>query len=137
MSSLNRALSELFDTHVSVYTFSSAITLIFLLLHLLLIPGEYDHVSYMTYKSSCTICKVKKLPWVMSVSCSLFKELTLYLIYTLIPSLSYLLLLSFPFLYPLPTHFCDPLEDLLIHWRIYCLPHHSMVPHQHFMMTKT
>ena len=55
MSSLNIALSELFDTHVLVYTFSSAITLSFLLILLSVILGEYDHVSYMTYKSSCSI----------------------------------------------------------------------------------
>ena len=47
------------------------------------------------------------------MSFSLFKDLTLHLIYILIPSLSYLLLLVFPFLYPVPSHSCDPLEDLL------------------------
>ena len=36
-------------------TFSSIITLSFLLLHLSVIPGEYDHVSYMTDRSSCSI----------------------------------------------------------------------------------
>ena len=55
MSSLNIALSELFDTHVSVYTFSSAITLSFLLLHLSFIHGESNHVSYMTDESSCHV----------------------------------------------------------------------------------
>ena len=59
ISSLNIALSELSDTHVSVYTFSSDITSSFLLLHLSVIPGESDHVSYMTDKFSCIICKVK------------------------------------------------------------------------------
>ena len=59
MSSLNIALYEFFDTHVSVYTFSSTITLGFLLLLLSVIPGESDHVSYMIDKSSCIICKVK------------------------------------------------------------------------------
>ena len=112
MSSLNKALSIFFDTHALVFTFSSAISFIFLLL-LSVLPGEYDHVSYMTDKFSCSICKVKKLPWVISVSCLLFKNLTLCLIYILIPSLSYLLLLVSPFLYPVPSHSCDPLEDLL------------------------
>ena len=59
MSSLNIALSVFFDTHVSVFTFSSDITSSLLLLLLLVLPGESDHVSYMTDKSSFTICKVK------------------------------------------------------------------------------
>ena len=59
MSSLNIALSELSDTHVLVYTFSSTITSSFLLFHLSFIHGEYDHVSYMSAKSSCPICKLK------------------------------------------------------------------------------
>ena len=59
MSSLNITLSELFNTHVSVYTFNLVITLIFLLLNLSFIHGEYDIVSYMTDKSSCPICKLK------------------------------------------------------------------------------
>ena len=59
MFSLNIALSELFDTHVSFYTFNSATTSSFLLLHLSFIHGEYDHVSYITDKSSCSICKLK------------------------------------------------------------------------------
>ena len=112
MSSLNIALSVFSDTHVSVFTFSSAITSSFLLLLLSVLPGESDHVFYMADKFICSICKVKKLPWVISVSCSLFKELTLCLIYILIPSLSYLLLLVSPFLYPVPSHSCDPLEDI-------------------------
>ena len=40
-------------------TFCSAITLSFLLLLLFVIPGEYDHVSYMTDKSSCSIYELK------------------------------------------------------------------------------
>ena len=60
MSSLNKALSIFFDTRVSVFTFSSTITSSFLLLLLLVLPGESDHVSYMTDKFSCSICKVKK-----------------------------------------------------------------------------
>ena len=58
-SSLNITLSVLFDTHVSVFTFSSSITSSFLLLHFFVIPGESDHVSYMIDKSSCIIYKVK------------------------------------------------------------------------------
>ena len=59
MSSLNIALFDFFDTRVSVFTFSSAITSSFLLLLLSVLPGESDHVSYMIDKSSCTIYKVK------------------------------------------------------------------------------
>ena len=59
MFSLNIELSVFSDTHVLVFTFSSAITLSFLLLHLSFMRGESDHISYMTYNSSCPICKVK------------------------------------------------------------------------------
>ena len=58
MSSLNIALSVLSDTHVLVFTFSLAITSSFLLLHLSVIPGEFDHVSYMIDRSSCSIYKL-------------------------------------------------------------------------------
>ena len=47
------------------------------------------------------------------MSCSLFKDLTQCLVYILIPSLLYLLSLVSPFLYPVPIHYCDLLEDLL------------------------
>ena len=56
---LNIALSVFFDTHVSVFTFSSAITSSLLLLLLSVIPGAYDHVSYMTDKYSCSIYELK------------------------------------------------------------------------------
>ena len=59
MSSLNKALFAFFNTHVSEFTFSSAITLSFLLLLLSFLPGESDHVSYMTDKFSCSIYKLK------------------------------------------------------------------------------
>ena len=112
VSSLNIALSVFSDTHVLVFTFSLAITSSFLLL-LSVLLGESDHVSYMTDKFSCSICEVKNMPWVISMSCSLFKDLTPCLIYILIPSLSYLLLLVSPFIYPVLSHFGDLLEDLL------------------------
>ena len=54
-----------------------------------------------------------KLPWVISVSCSLFKDFTQCLIYILIPSLLYLLSIVSLLFYPVPSHSCDPLEDLL------------------------
>ena len=59
MSSLNIALFELSNTHVSLYTFSSVITLSFLLLHLSFIHVESAHVSYMLDKYSCAIYKLK------------------------------------------------------------------------------
>ena len=59
ISSLNIALSIFSDTHVLVFTFTSAITSSLLLLLLSVLLGEFDHVSYMTYKSSCYIYKVK------------------------------------------------------------------------------
>ena len=55
MSSLNIELSVFFDTHVSVFTFSSSINSSLLLLLLSVILGESDHVSYMKDKSSCSI----------------------------------------------------------------------------------
>ena len=59
MSSLNIAPFVFSDNHVSVFTFSSAITSSFLLVLLSFLPGESDHVSYMTDMSSCSIYKVK------------------------------------------------------------------------------
>ena len=55
MSSLNIALFVFSNTHVSLFTFSLDIALSFLLLLLSVIPREFDHVSYMTDKSSCSI----------------------------------------------------------------------------------
>ena len=112
MSSLNIALSVFFNTRVTMFTFSSSITSSFLILLLSVLPRESDYVSYMIDKFSCPIYKVKKLPWVISVSCSLFKDLTLCLIYILIPPLSYMLLLVSLFLNPIPSYFGDLLEDI-------------------------
>ena len=106
ISSLNIALSELFDTHVLVYTFSSAITLHFLLLHLSFIQGEFDHVSYMTYKSICSICKSKY---------SLVHICIMLTVQGSIPSCYYYLdssiilyeSLMSTFSYPVPIHSCD------------------------------
>ena len=47
------------------------------------------------------------------MSCALFKDLSLHLIFILIPSFFYLILLLSTILYPVPSHSCDPLEDLL------------------------
>ena len=111
--SLNIALSVFSDTHVSVFTFSSDITSSFLLLLLFVIPGESDHVSYMTDKSSCPICKVKSFlgSFIYHAHCSriypcfcLLSWFHHYPVWLLIVS-------AFPYL--VPSHFCDPLEDLL------------------------
>ena len=130
MSSLNIALPKIYDTHVLVYTFSSDITSSFLLLHLSFIHVESDHVSYMTDKSSCPIYYT--LPRVISVSCSLFKDSSHYLIYTLIQSPLYLLSFSLCL-----SSFAQFLVTFVVCWRIYCLPYHNMVQFQHFLMTKT
>ena len=120
MSSVNIALSIFSDTHVSVFTFSSAITLSLLLLLLSVILGESDHVSYMIDKSSCSIYKFN--------SClgHLFVVLTVQL------------LNSMSDLYPDPIIFVSIITCVsIITWRIYCLPYHSMVTHRHFLTTKT
>ena len=103
---------------------------VFLLLHLSFIHGESDHVSYMTDKSSCPICKVKSCigsslcrahcsriyPYIWSISSSHHCPIWYYLC---IPS------------------FIQFLVTLVIHWRIYFLPHHNMVSHQHFLKMNT
>ena len=129
MSSLNIAL---FCLPISMFQCPSVFSYHFesLLFLLSFIYGESDHVSYMTDKSSCPIYYT--LPWVISVSCSLFKDSSHYLIYNLIQSPLYLL----SFFLCLPS-FAQFLVTLVIRWRIYCLPYHSMVQFQHFLMTKT
>ena len=129
MSSLNIAL---FCLPISMFQCTSVFSYHFesLLFLLSFIYGESDHVSYMTDKSSCPIYYT--LPWVISVSCSLFKDSSHYLIYSLIQSPLYLL--SFSLCLPSFSQF---LVTLVICWRIYCLPYHSMVPFQHFQMMKT
>ena len=112
MSSLNIAL---FCLPISMFQCTSVFSYHFesLLFLLSFIYGESDHVSYMTDKSSCPIYYT--LPWVISVSCSLFKDSSHYLIYNLIQSPLYLLSFFFvsTFFCPVPSHSCDPLEDLL------------------------
>ena len=130
MSSLNIALFELSDTHVSVYTFNSTITSSFLLLHLSFIHGESDHASYMTDNSSCYIYKLKDslghLYFMLTVQGS-------------IPSSDYypdsIIILSEYYLC-LPSHI-QFLVTLVICWRIHCLRHHNMVSHQYLLKTKT
>ena len=113
MSSLNIALSIFSDTHVSVFTFSSAITWSLLLLLLFVVLGESDHVSYMTDKSSRSICKVKSFlgSSLCHAHCSR--------IYPCIWLLSWFhhypiwVLLVFTFSYTVPSHSCYLLEDPL------------------------
>ena len=69
----------------------------------------------LTWQISLVVLSVKLKSCLGSSLCCAhyFKDLTLCLIYIPIPSLLYLLLLVSPFLYPVPSHSCDPLEDLL------------------------
>ena len=130
MSSLNISLSKLFDTHVSVYTFSLVITLSFLLIHLFFILGKSDYVSYMTYKSSWSICKLKV---------ALGHLCVVLTVQGFIPSSYYyldsIIILSKYYLC-LPSHI-QFLVTLVICWKIHCLSHHSMVSHQCFLKTNT
>ena len=127
MSSLNIALLVFFDIHVSVVTFHSAITLSFLLLLLSIIPGESNHVSYMTDKSSCSVlyAALGHL-YVVLIFQGLYSMFDLQPDSIIVISVIYLCLPSF-------SQF---LVTLVIHQRIYCLSYHSMVPFQHFLMTK-
>ena len=112
MSSLNIALFVFSDTHVSVITFRSAITLSFLLLLLSVIHGESDHVSYMTDKSSCSIYRLKDALGhlcVVLIIQGLHPMFHLYPDPIIVISVIYLCLPSFC---PVPSHSCDPLEDL-------------------------
>ena len=100
MSSLNKAISELFNTHVSVYTFSLAITSILLLLRLSFIHGESDHVSYMKDKSSCPICKSKVVLGHLCVVLTVQGSVPSYAYYPNSHHYPILELLVFTFLYP-------------------------------------
>ena len=131
MSSLKKELSELSNTHLSVYTYISAITLSFYSSTCPLYMGNL--IMSPTWQISLVVLSIcYTLPWVISVSCSLFKDSSHYLIYSLIQSPLYLL--SFSLCLP---SFAQFLVTLVIRWRIYCLPYHSMVQFQHFLMTKT
>ena len=128
MSSFNIALFELSDTHVSGYTFISTITQSFLL-HFSFIHGEYDHVSYMTDKSSCTICKSKAALGHLCVMLTVQGS---------IPSSDYYpdsIIILFEQYLCLPSH-TQFLVTLVFCWRIYFPPHHNTVSHQHFLKTK-
>ena len=113
MSLLKKALSEISNTHVSVYILSSAINSSFLLLHLSFIHGESDHVSYMTNKSCCPIFKVKIClgsPLCHSHCSRIYPCIWLLSWFHHYP-IWILLVSTFP--YPVPSHSCDPFEDLL------------------------
>ena len=111
MSSLNIALSKISDTHLSVYTFGSASTSSFLL-HFSFIRGESDHVSYMTDKSSCPICKVKSClgSYLCRAHCSRIHPCFYLLSWFHHYPIWLLLVSAFP--YSVPSHSCDPLEGL-------------------------
>ena len=130
MSSLIIALSELFDTHVLVYPFSSAIT-----------SSLYSstcplYMGNLIMSPTCQISLVvlstsQNIPWVISMLCSLFKDLSLHLFIILI---LIIILSKYYLCIPSRIHF---LVTLVICWRIHYLPHHSMVSHQHFLKMKT
>ena len=120
MSSLNIALSIFFDTHVSVFTFSSVITSSFLLL-LSVIPGESDHVSYITDRSSCSIYKLYAA---LVHLCVVLIVQGLFPMSNLSPDP---IIVIFVISLCLPS-FAQFLVTLVIHWRICFLPYHSMVP---------
>ena len=127
MSSLNIALFVFRYPCFSVH-FCSAITLSFLIRLLSIIPGESNHVSYMTNKSSCSI-----LYTTLGHLCVGLTVQGLYSMSDLQPN---------PIIVTSIIYLCLPsfyqfLVTLVMHWRIYCLSYHSMVPFQHFLMTKT
>ena len=110
MSSLNIALFAFRYPCFSVYL-CSAITLGFLLL-LSVIPGESDHVSYMTDKSSCSIyplyAALGHLYIVLTVQgLYLMSDLSLDPLIVI----SVIHLLMSPLFFLVPSHSCDPLED--------------------------
>ena len=113
MSSLNIALFVFRYPCFSVHL-CSTITLSFLLLLLSIIPGESVHVSYMTDKSSCSIYSLYAT---LGHLCVVLTVQRLYLLFDLSPDpitiISVIHLLVSTFFCPVPSHSCDPLEDLL------------------------
>ena len=103
----------------------------FLLLLLSFIPGESIHVFYMRDKSSCPIYLLYAA---LGHLCVMLTVQGLYLVSDLSPDPILLYLLS---IYLCLPSFSQFLVTLVIRWRIYCLPYHSMVLFQHFLMTKT
>ena len=112
MSSLNIKLSIFFDTHVSMFTFSSAITSSLLLFLLSVIPGESGHVSYMTDKSSCSIYKLKDALGHLCVMLTVQGFNPMFDLYP-DPIVVISVICCAPFFFPIPSHSCDPLEDIL------------------------
>ena len=110
MSSLNKLL-WIFRYSCLSLQFQFKYYFEFLLLHLSFIHGEFDHVSYMTDKFSCPICKLKS---------TLGHLCVMLIVQGFIPSSDYYhdshhspiwvsLVSTFP--YPVPSHSCDLLED--------------------------
>ena len=130
MSSLNIALSKLFYTHVSVYTFSSSITSIFYSSTYPLYLGNLINFSYMKDTSSCSIFKLKAALGHLYVVLTIqgFIPVFAYYPYSIIILCDYYLCL------PSLIQF---LVTLVICWRIQCLPHHHTFSHQYLLKTKT
>ena len=111
MSSLNIALFVFRYPCFSVH-FCSTITMSFLLFLFSIIPRESDHVSYMIDRSSCSIYK---LYTALGHLCVVLTIQGLFPMFDLYPDphcYIYYLFVS-PFFCPVPSHSCDPLEDLL------------------------
>ena len=84
-------------------------------------PGESDHVSYMTDKSSCSIYPLYAA---LGHICVVLIVQGLYPMSDLSPDpiiVISVIYLCFP-------SFAQFLVTLVIRWRICCLPYHSMVP---------
>ena len=103
MSSLNMALFEPSDNHVSYFKF--------LLLHLSFIHGEFDHVSDMTDNSSCPIYKLKYALGHLCVMLTFQGYIPSSVYYPDSYNCPIRVSLVSTFLYPIPSHSCDLLED--------------------------
>ena len=99
-------MSQFFTCHFSYH-------LELLLLHFSFIHGESVHVSYMTDKSSFSIYPLYAA---LGHLCVVLPVQGLYSMFDLSPDpiivRSVIHLLVSPFFCPVPSHSCDPLEDL-------------------------
>ena len=131
MSSLNIALFELSDTHVLVYTFSFSYHFEFsysstcplYMGNLIMSPTLKISLVVLSLELKAALghlCVVLTIQGIIHVS-------AYYPDYIIILSNYYLCL---PFLIQF-------LVTLMIRWRIYCLPHHSLFSHHHLLNMKT
>ena len=112
MSSLNKEISELSDTHVSIYTSTSTINLSFYSSTFHLYRGNL--IMSPTWQKSLVLKSAsQKMPWFISVLCSLFKDLYLYLIIPIPIIIISENSLCLPSCIHFPSHSCDLLKDSL------------------------